>query len=97
MAEQAVGLTADSPQSGAIRLVDAQAAGTEWPIRIRAWVTSDQWPSRRVWEAEFEPGDLLRGETAEGNASALATTVLVLILEYLATGPVAGIREITQP
>lgn len=94
VAEQIVGLTGDSPQAGAIRLVDAQGAGTEWPIRIRVWAAAEQWPSPRVWEAEFEPGDLLGGETREGNASALAVTVLVLIQEYLATGTGSGIREI---
>ena len=96
VAEQVTGLTADSPQAGPIRLVEAQGTGTEWPIRVLVWVASDQWSSRRVWEVEFEPGDLLGGETKESNASALGATVLVLIQEYLATGPVPGIREITR-
>ncbi|MFJ4410231.1 hypothetical protein [Streptomyces sp. NPDC088910] len=96
VAEKMKGLTGHSPQAGALRIVDAQGTGTGWPIRVRGTVESDQWQSARTWETEFVPEDTLAGESAEGNASALADCFLILVIEDLAVGPVPGIQEILQ-
>lgn len=94
------GRSIDCPQSGTIQVVDVVADGDSWPIRIRFTARADRWPVHRAWETTFEPADVAdedepsTGEFSDAHAQELAANALTLLLEYLATGPGGGIREI---
>ena len=97
------GHSIDCPQSGTIQVVDVTADGNSWPIRIRFTTRADHWPVQRIWETTFEPADVTdedeprTGEFGDEHAQELAANALTLLLEYLATGPGGGIREIDAP
>ncbi|MFD8308769.1 hypothetical protein ACFV29_41595 [Streptomyces sp. NPDC059690] len=97
------GRSVGCPRSGTIQVVGVAADGHIWPIRIRFTARAERWPVQRIWEATFEPADvtdeeeLCTGEFGDEHAQELATNALTLLLEYLATGPGGGIREIDAP
>ncbi|MFE0256147.1 hypothetical protein [Streptomyces sp. NPDC059010] len=97
------GRSIDCPRSGAIQVVDVAADGDSWPIRIRFTARADRWPVHRTWETTFELADVTdedepgTGEFGDDHAQELAANALTLLLEYLATGPGGGIREIDSP
>ncbi|MEU2923525.1 hypothetical protein ABZ636_00455 [Streptomyces sp. NPDC007251] len=97
------GRSIDSPQAGSIQVVDVTADGKSWPLRIRFTTRADRWPVHRTWETTFEPADVIdedeprTGEFSDDHAQELAANALTLLLEYLATGPGGGIREIDGP
>ncbi|MEU9737184.1 hypothetical protein [Streptomyces sp. NPDC048002] len=94
------GRSIDCPQSGTIQVVDVTAEGQSWPIRIRFTARADRWPIHRTWETTFELADVTDedepcpGEFDDSHAQELAANALTLLLEYLATGPGGGIREV---
>lgn len=102
-AEALRGRSIDCPQSGTIQVVDVRADGSTWPIRVRFTTRADRWPAQRTWETTFEVADVtdedepLPGEFTDDHAQELASNALTLVLEYLATGPGGGIREIAPP
>ncbi|MGW3151697.1 hypothetical protein ACWDG1_45275 [Streptomyces sp. NPDC001177] len=97
------GRSVDSPQAGTIHVVDVTADGNSWPIRIRFTTRADQWPAHRTRETTFEPADVTdegepcTGEFSDAPAQELAANALILLLEYFATGPGGGIREVDNP
>ncbi|MFE0513377.1 hypothetical protein [Streptomyces sp. NPDC058964] len=97
------GRSIHSPQSGTIHVINVTADGNNWPIRVRFTTRADQWPAHRAWETTFEPADVTdenepgTGEFSNDHAQELAANALTLLLEYLATGPGGGIREIDVP
>ncbi|MGW3205716.1 hypothetical protein [Streptomyces sp. NPDC001135] len=94
------GRSIECPQSGTIQVRGVTPDGSSWPLRIRFTTHADRWSVPRMWETAFEPADVVdedepcTGEFGDDHAQELAANCLTRLLEYLATGPGGGIREI---
>jgi hypothetical protein len=81
------------------QIVQVAPGRNQWPISVQVTVMKTGWQVPRTFEVaftvdDFDPEDTGATPAAEVGA-VLATNVLVLIEEWLAIGPVPGIKEVT--
>lgn len=73
---------------GPIDVVSAAPGSLEWPISVRVTVSGAPWTREVSFEARFSVDDTFAGATCQDNAQGLAEDAMILIEEYLETGPV---------
>lgn len=84
--------------SESIQIVQVVPGRNEWPISVQVTVTSISWREPRTFEVPFTVDDFASentGATPSAEVGAgLATHALILIEEWLHTGPGPGIKEV---
>lgn len=83
-----------------IQIVQVVPGREEWPISVQVTVTRAGWPGPRTFEVPFAVDDFASENTgatpSEEVGAGLATHALILIEEWLHTGPGPGIKEVKQ-
>jgi hypothetical protein len=75
----------------------------QWPISVQVTVTKSDWPAPRTFDTHYTADHVSSYFTGEGTsdtalaevAQVLAKHIFILIDEWLAIGPVPGIKEVT--
>jgi hypothetical protein len=74
-------------------VTSAEPVSFTWPIRVRITVCGSPWPLPRAFEVQFGWADTFPCATPAGNAEGLAEDGMVLVEEYVQTGPVARLDD----
>lgn len=81
-----------------IQIVQVIPGRDEWPISVQITVTKSGWSAPRTFEVPFAVDDFASEDTGVTPAAevgaGLATHALILIEEWLHTGPGPGIKEV---
>jgi hypothetical protein len=81
---------------GDIEVISAEAVCAAWSISVRLTTRSASWNKPRVFLVELGWEDTFPGNSPHGNAQGLADNAMILIEEYLETGPVGRLIELTK-
>lgn len=80
-------------------VVGATPGSDQWPISVQVTITKPDWSTPRTFEVPFTVDDFAAEDTGATPATevgaGLATHALILIEEWLETGPGPGIKEVT--
>jgi hypothetical protein len=81
---------------GELEVIAAKPVSTKWPISVRLTVEGEHWSAAREFLVEFGWESTFPGNGPENNAQGLADDGMILIEEYLETGLVERLTEMTR-
>lgn len=85
-------------QFESFQVVQVVPGSDQWPISVQVTIMSSDWSAPRTFEVPFTVDDFSSKDTgaipAAEVGAGLATHALILIEEWLATGPGPGIKEV---
>lgn len=97
VAEQLRGMRWPAVTKGLLKVLTAEPVSIQWPISFHLIVEGECWKAPRVFLVEQGWEDTFPGNGPENNAEGLAGDAMILIEEYLETGPVERLTELTSP